>query len=152
MSAPPKASRRAILAAGIVAPAVSLGAASGAAMHPDADLIRMVDDFIARHIAADAAAAPLNEKPMRDWTPEDRAMWEASCAWNTGYHETLAEIAEASPATLEGLAAQALATAYHFRFEGADENEAALSLALAHGVLALAGKPPPAWADTAEAA
>jgi hypothetical protein len=140
---PAKAKRRAILAA---APALALGAAPGAAASPDAALIRMVDDFIARQVAADAASAPLGEKLMRDWTPEERATWDACSAWNTGYHETLAEIAEARPATLEGLTAQALAAAYHYRFDGDDDG---LALALAHSVLALAGKPLPAWAEVA---
>jgi hypothetical protein len=144
-----KASRRAILAAGAAAPAVALGAAPAVGANPDAALIRMVDDFIARHIAADAAADPLNEKPMRDWTAEDRAVWEASCAWNTGYHETMAEIAAAVPTTVEGLAAQALAVVYHLRFEGDGGYDAALPLVVAHGVLVLAGRPLPTWAVAA---
>jgi hypothetical protein len=112
----------------------------------DAALIRMVDDFIARHLAKEAATAPLLAKD--NWTPEDEALWEGSCAHATGYHETLAEIAQARPVTLEGLAAQAMATAWHLRFED-DHDGDGLALVLAHGVLALAGKPLPAWAEEA---
>jgi hypothetical protein len=143
-----KASRRAILAAGAVAPAVALGAAPAVGANPDAALIRMVDDFIARHRAMEAATAPLMAKGA--WTQEDDALWAASRASATGYHETLAEIAQARPVTLDGLTAQALATAWHFRFEddGYDDGDGGgLALVLAHGVLALAGKPLPAWAE-----
>lgn len=142
----PNTSRRALLAAGTAIPSFALvSAPAAAATSPDAELIDHVKAFIASNMADDAACERFTHKPRGEWTAEEVARWDASCAWNTGYHEKLAVAASAEPTTLEGVTAQALAVAYHFRFEGDTDEEAALTLALAHSVLRLSGTPLPVW-------
>ena len=140
----PITSRRALLAAAAAVPAAA-AAPVAATPSPDAELIAFAEGFLRFHIEKEARLSRLTNKSPKDWTSEDRALWDSSLAENTGYLDDLAEIVGAEPMTPEGAVAQARVALWHFKYAGPGDDEM-LALRVAESVLRMQGVPLPEWA------
>jgi hypothetical protein len=141
MNAP---TRRGILAALPLA-AVAPPVMAAGTVNPDAALIEKAATFIAFHREKEASTSHLLSKEPADWTEADHAVWDASSAWNTGWHEDVEEISVAEPTTREGLIAQAEAVLFFHQHAG-DDAEGRLAWNFAESVLRVLGHPMPEWA------
>lgn len=111
---------------------------------PDAQLIRLSEEFLAAEIETEAQTAHLADLAPEQWTAKDRALDAASSADVRRYHERLEAISIAEPTTAAGLCAQARVMLWHTKHPSGDEVHA---WNLAESVLRVCGQPMPAWAS-----